>query len=242
MTTIPSPNSPTAQREFVNRIVREVLARLSAGCDSDLAANEADGPDAEGDCQRSAVINDRIVTAKLIRGLSGDPASVRVPPRAIITPSARDEAGRRKIKIECGFSGAGSPSVGSPSVGESVASASGAAASGKSTSPHASNGSGITDAQDPQRAEAVLRQLAFRGIASVGAAVVLSDKPAGEVHRACTAQNQRSVMVASLEDVDRFATDFAPTHWVIDMVRVNLVTAVNIITRIEQQTSMESGK
>ena len=63
---------------------------------------------------------------------------------------------------------------------------------------------------------------------------MLSETPGREVFEQCTQHKQRSVMITSLADVDRFSAELSPTSWVLDMTRLNLVAATNVAARIAQ--------
>jgi hypothetical protein len=226
MSTHPQDSSrPADQRDFVQRIVREVIARLANPHlpSSDPSSSAPSSRDTTSRDRASAVIvAERIVTARTISGIAGTPTQIAVPPTAVITPAARDEARRRGITIET-----------NRGKEQQVT-------SGDRAAPNECDGAAIRDTDNPQRAAAVTRQLAGRGIKKINARVVLSDTPALEVHRSCTQDHQRSVMIASLADVDRFANELNPTLWVIDMARMNLTMAVNIIARIQRRTPAET--
>ena len=99
----------------------------------------------------------------------------------------------------------------------------------------------ITDHENPSRALTIANQLHRRGITELAATIVLSQTPALDVHHYCGRKNERAVMITALADVDRFRRELEPTVWVLDMERLNLVAAVNVIARISQQTSGTLG-
>lgn len=69
---------------LVAEIAREVIARLKSTSKTN---------------QTAASIDDRVITAGTIAGLSGKPTQIFIAPGAIVTPAARDEARQRGIAI-----------------------------------------------------------------------------------------------------------------------------------------------
>lgn len=155
----------------------------------------------------AASISDRIVSVDTLQQLTGTPKQVFITSGSIVTPAARDEARHRGITI--------TRTVEVPQNQQPT---------------HARFE--ITDAANPERAEAVRQQLARRGIRVDSARIVLSDTPASEVYQQCNAHAERAVMIASVSDVQRFADELRPTVWVLDMKRLNIIAAVNVIARI----------
>jgi cell division protein ZapA (FtsZ GTPase activity inhibitor) len=49
--------------------------------------------------------------------------------------------------------------------------------------------------------------------------------------------HQRAAMINSLADVERFVAELDPTVWVLDMARINFMTAVNVVARIAKYQS-----
>jgi hypothetical protein len=45
-------------------------------------------------------------------------------------------------------------------------------------------------------------------------------------------------MISALADVDRFFLELDPTVWVLDMARINLISAVNIVARISHRSEI----
>ena len=85
-----------SQQEYealVERIVREVIRRLEA---SGVKVDNGDAPTAE---PRELVVVERVVTLERIAGRLGGVRRVVVPPRAVVTPSVRDELRDRKIEL-----------------------------------------------------------------------------------------------------------------------------------------------
>lgn len=201
------PTSQSIDRDLVARVVQEVMARLT-------------DPNTSKTDSTAAAIEGRVVSVDMIERIQGAPRQLFVSHGAIITPAARDEANRRGMAVNRTVEI-------SPS--QQPHHSARAAANRSSTVA-------ITDPQQPERAQAIANQLAKRGISRLPAGVVFSDRPAADVHRYCAVDAQRAVMIASLADVDRFAVELNPTVWVLDMARLNLVTAVNIVARIAQRT------
>lgn len=159
--------------------------------------------------QSAASIDDRVITADTIEKLSGTPTQIFLAPGAIVTPAARDEARQRGIAITRTVQ---LPADQQPKNARLE----------------------ITDATNPDRAEAIRKQLARRGIADCAARIVLSETPGREVYQRCTADGERTVMIATTTDVQRFADELSPTIWVLDMKRLNISAATNVVAQITQ--------
>lgn len=186
--------------KWIAAVAREVVNRLKSG---------PNAPTADRD---EVLINDHVVTADAIAKIKTAPAEVTILDRAVITPAARDEASRRRIKFRRSSEASVAP-CGEPS-------------------DAADSTIRIIDNAQPQRANAVAAQIAGRGITAVAATIVLSESPAADVHHQCLVNHQRAAMINSLVDVDRFAAELDPTVWVLDMARINFMTAVNVVARI----------
>ncbi len=186
--------------QWVAAVVREVVARLRAA--------KTPHPGKE----TAVAIQDRIVTAETIVQIKGTPAEVTIPARAVITPSARDEAKQRGIKLSRIAAVSKSPRR-EPAIttDEKIR---------------------ITDAAQPERAIAVAAQIAKRGVTALAGEIVLSETPAADVYHRSVVGGGRAVMINSLGDVDRFAAELNPDVWVLDMARINFITAVNVVVRI----------
>lgn len=193
----PAKSNPSIDPAQVAAIAREVIARLKSSSSTNQSNTN----------QTAASIDDRVITARTIEQLTGNPTQLFVSPGAVVTPAARDEARQRGITIN--------HTVKLP----------------PDQQTHQTRLE-ITDTANPQRARAVHTQLSKRGISNGSARVVLSDAPARDVHRQCTAHRERAVMVTSPADVRRFADELAPTVWVLDMKRLNITAAANVVTEI----------
>ncbi|TWU47175.1 hypothetical protein Poly51_49730 [Rubripirellula tenax] len=138
-------------------------------------------------------------------------------PKAVVTPAAKDEAKRKNIQL---------------------VRQSGAAIG---TTRQTNSTKNLID-QDDQRRTAIENQLRRRGIPGITADVVLSDTPAREVVDQ-GGQGKRAVMIGVLSDVARFGGEVDPQVWVLDMKRLNMIAAVNVIASIVQfRKSVQLGK
>jgi len=191
--------------KWIAAVAREVVRRLKTGS---TAPTTDPG---------EVVIHDRVVTAETIARIKTAPAEVTILDRAVITPAARDEATRRRIRLHRSSAASISP-------------------------PHEPTGTAqaairIIDLAKPQRASAVATQIAGRGITDLAATILLSESPAADVHQQCVVNHQRAAMINSLADVERFVAELDPTVWVLDMARINFMTAVNVVARIAKYQS-----
>ena len=195
-----NPLSQSIDPKWIAAVAREVVNRIQTGSTAQTTDRD------------EVVINDRVVTADAIARINTAPAEVTIPDRAVITPAARDEASRRRIK----FRRSNDASI----------------AARQQPLGTADTAVRIIDIAKPDRANAVATQLAGRGVNSVAATIVLSESPAADVHHQCLVNRQRAAMINSLADVDRFVAELDPTVWVLDMARINFSTAVNVVARI----------
>jgi hypothetical protein len=167
---------------------------------------------AGSDAPDTPTVDDRVVSIGTLQQLPRSGKRISIRPDAIITPAAADEARDRGITISRTNDTPGQP--------------------------HTREAAAITDPARPERATAVCRQLDRRGIGTSSARIVLSDTPASEVWQQCSAQGERAVMISAVHDVQRFADELQPTLWVLDMNRLNLVAAVNVIATITRIGSL----
>ncbi|MGB7342606.1 MAG: hypothetical protein WBD20_00185 [Pirellulaceae bacterium] len=201
MTSAMKPQSNLAiDPARIARIVREVIARLQQS------------PNTQPTGAAAVSIDEKIVTAKSIEQLVGQPKQIFIGAKAIVTPAARDAAKENGITINRSV----------PLTKNQVP-----------ESPCSKNE--ISDAANPDRAASLASQLARRGIKTIGKRIVLSDTPAADVFRFCSEAKERAVMLSSINDVDRFAAELNPTVWVMDMQRMNLMSAVNAAAQIAQK-------
>jgi hypothetical protein len=162
--------------------------------------------------QTAASLDDRVITAASIERLPGTPSELFIAAGAVVTPAAQDEARRRGIAINR------------------------SAPLPQSQQPRPAKLQ-LSDASEPQRAEAVRNQLAVRGRPLPSARILLSDTPARDVYQHCTAGGEVAVMITSLNDVQRFAAELTPTLWVLDMKRLNIPAAANVVAKIASTES-----
>lgn len=167
---------------------------------------------ADLDSGEAFTVNEKVITASTIEGLPESQKRFNIGVGAVITPAARDEARRRNISFDR-FTTTTQPTK---------------------TQLATDVTHGISDTTSPERAASVIEQLRRRGIRLPVAAIVLSETPGRDVFEQCTKHGQRSVMITSLSDVDRFRAEMSPTSWVLDMTRLNLVAATNVAARISQ--------
>lgn len=230
-----SADSATTSQELLERVVREVLARLAPEA---IARSTA----------RPIQVAERVVTVATITGLPAATRQIELAGDAIVTPAAVDEAKHRGIAISRGMATtAGGAIHGRPAGQSNTEPTSGPRSrelrSGESRleGPRVSGSTVgdsppplITDREHPARAESVLAQLARRGIhGNQGVKIVLSDHPAKSLHEE-TIAGRRVAMVRRYADVDRFAAELQPDCWVLDMVDLNPVATVNAAQRILQ--------
>ena len=158
-------------------------------------------------------IDEKVVSVTTIENIPEAKKRISIRPGTIVTPAARDEAKKRSITIT------------HTTTRETE------------QQPTTTTDSAIVDTANPERAESLVAQLRRRGIASPSTQIILSETPARDVYEQCSRHGQRGVMVMSIADVDRFAVELSPTAWVLDMTRLNLIAATNIVAKIAQQHS-----
>ncbi len=222
-------DAPPIDAETLAAVAREVLARLGHSAMTGQAtakratakratAKRATGPDSRTD-RTAASIDDRVISSNTIAGLAEGTAELFIDAAAVITPSARDEARARGITIN-----RGEPIV-------STTSQDPTSQSPTFQSP-GSNRPNIIDRATPDRAAAIARQLARRGVHCCSAKIVLSDTPAKDLYDQCVREGEVAAMVGSIAEVQRFARELDVTTWVLDMKRLSLTAAVNVASQI----------
>lgn len=180
-------NDPVDISDIVRRVM-ERLGRQPSGADDSTTS-----------------INDSVITASTIEQLTGNPSTICIPAKAVVTPAARDELHRRGIHLQTNTP-RDLPATHDP----------------------------IIDHTDARRGDAVRDQVARRGVAFGRARILLSDCPAADVYRLCSQEREVAVMITGVDDIDRFAAELSPTCWVLDMQRMNVPAAVNAIARISK--------
>ena len=157
----------------------------------------------------SAALTEKIITSRTIQQLGQKTAQIFISPTAIVTPAARDDARSRKIEIQ--------RTVQLPD--------------GQQPEQQKID---IIDYAQPERAEAVGKQLALRGITTGTGKIVLTETPAKEVHFQCARNNEVAVMIGSYSDIRRFSDEITPTVWVLDMQRLTFSAVVNAVAQISR--------
>ena len=191
----------------IAEIVRQVLARLDSAADTNHSTQIANSITQKQ--TTSAALTEKIITSRTIQELSNQTSQIFVSPTAIITPSARDDARSRNIEIQC--------TVQLPE--------------GQQPDQQKIE---IIDHAQPERAQAVKQQLAFRGITHGTGKIVLTETPAKEVHFQCARNNEVAVMIGSFDDIQRFSDEITPTVWVLDMQRLTFSAVVNAVAQISK--------
>ena len=230
----------------VSRAGGETPVRAQARADRAEASAER----AEPVSGRAETVTERVVSAAVIQRVAGKTKRLNIHPQAVVTPAARDEARHHGITLVRGLDELASGPVEATQCRSGAARASGRGgrfsatapgnpvASSAQTTSSAQGGSGssgdppraISDPERPERAESVAAQLARRGVTGE-ARIVLSDRPAAEVQRRAAA-GERAAMIRAIGDVERFDAELQPQVWVLDMVDLNWIAAVNVAARI----------
>ena len=195
---------------MIAEIVQQVILRLGHKTESDHTHGIS--TTRKPDTRTTAAINERIITTQTIASLHDSTVQILIPPEAVITPAARDEARGRNVEIQRTIQ---LPTGQQPDQDRIV----------------------IIDHENPQRASAVSQQLAIRGITPGAMKIVLSDTPAQEVHCQYSEHNETAVMIGSINDIKRFSKEVTPTVWVLDMHRLTFTAAVNTIAQISKTGS-----
>lgn len=195
---------------MIAEIVQQVILRLGHKTESDHTHGIS--TTRKPDTRTTAAINERIITSQTIASLHDSTVQILIPPEAVITPAARDEARGRNVEIQRTIQ---LPTGQQPDQDRIE----------------------IIDHENPQRARAVSQQLAIRGITPGAMKIVLSDTPAKEVHCQYSEHNETAVMIGSINDIKRFSKEVTPTVWVLDMHRLTFTAAVNTIAQISKTGS-----
>ncbi len=93
----------------IERIVRDVLAEMSVVPNGDLPVEQ---PHTQGNSAGDElVVHCRVVTLSELEGRLGGVRRLVVPPRAVVTPAARDELLQKNIVLVCGGSETSGPAA-----------------------------------------------------------------------------------------------------------------------------------
>lgn len=214
-----SPNTSTQQ--LIDRVVREVLARLGSAGSAVPASGRpvADPASAPQESDRHCfAFADRVISVDSLAEVPAGVERVLVETSAVITPAARDLACQRGIVwIRQGET---------PLPAREVLL--------------------IADTDSSARAAGLSHQLASRGISATpndpdallkkiqdgrAGGLVLSDLPAGFVCAACRTDSVRAAAVSELNELNPIAAQMRPNLWVIDMRRVSLSKAIVLAER-----------
>lgn len=201
----------------IQRIAEVIVAQLNAKRGELIHNGEPEVSSLPSRTNRNATyIQDRVITAASIHETSSGISIALVDQDAVITPSAKDEAKSRGIKITRVER---SPQLNCPQNG---------------------SGSQVTDRENPERAKAVENQLRIRGLRDPLPRLILSETPAKELQHQILNVGETATMVGSINEVLRFGQELDVTAWILDMKRLNLTSAVNVAAKIAQKGSGKS--
>jgi hypothetical protein len=197
---------------WIATVVREVIAQINQhNSPTNLEANIKTNP-----------LPEKVVSVATIDSLPGSPSEIVIAAKAVVTPAAHDEARLRGITIR--------RSDAQTQIQTEIPNPGPEQSTQQRTQPNE-----ILDVSKPERAASMLAQLARRGITTIGCKIVLSETPAIDVFRLCHNEKQRAVLLCNISDVQRFASELPVDVWVLDMKRMNLMTAVNAAVQISQK-------
>ncbi len=211
MAAIDTQHPMTVDPSEIKKIARQVIAQLRASASSFDPASQPTQTK-----QTARVIEEKVISVHLIDELPETTSQLFVRSDAVITPAAIDEVKRRQIEINRTADDHNSKSSVEKITGR------------------------IIDARQPKRAVAVAAQLKSRGLERLQHQIILSDKPAQDLHQLISEQGEVAAVAGSLEEISRFSKELAVTTWVLDMKRLNLTAAVNVAARIARME--KSGK
>jgi hypothetical protein len=193
---------------WIQKIVSEVLRRLREPLSSkDLSEHK---------------INQRVVTAETIESLG--PAAVKWMLRsdAVVTPAAKDLARQKGIEL----SRCPGPIDQTSCIPQ------------HRDNSHLNNArlesDQLIDTDDAARGRSIMEQLRKRNVTNWNTRILLSNSPAATVVREVN-RGEIAVMISSLDQIDRFAAECAPTTWVLDMKQLNLAAATNVAAQIAKR-------
>lgn len=200
-------------RNVIEEITRQVIAQLR----SNLAQAPADDLTATSQTNRIAsAINEKVISEEVITKIPRDVSVALIRHDAVLTPSAIDESKRRQLEItrldDTPVSGSSNPTTSTL----------------------------ILDRDNSIRANSLANQLHHRGLPKNHARIVLSDTPAKELMLQINEHQQIATIVGSIEEVKRFSAELDLTCWILDMKRLNFMSAVNVATAIARIGSPES--
>ena len=214
MTGLKETNTNLPDRLAIEKIVRQVLARLKGSeSNSDqltpkVGSRRTIPAESSKTSRTASYLADRLITADKISRLPKHILVTLICNDAVITPSALDEAKTRGIEINR----VQRTEQLNPAVQECI--------------------EWIVDEEQPDRGNAVANQLKKRGINTPMCRVILSDTPAKELEQQIRVRGEVAAVVGSIEEAKRFSLELNVTTWVFDMQRLNLIAAVNVASVI----------
>ena len=205
----------------VNQIDRNVIEEITRQVIAQLRSNQAQAPadDLTATSQTNRIasaINEKVISEEVITKIPRDISVALIRHAAVLTPSAIDESKRRQLEItrldDTAVSGSSNPTTSTL----------------------------ILDRDNSIRANSLANQLHHRGLPKNHARIVLSDTPAKELMLQINEHQQIATIVGSIEEVKRFSAELDLTCWILDMKRLNFMSAVNVATAIARIGSRES--
>jgi hypothetical protein len=210
-----------ALERTIARLVREALGQLETPRPSHESPERAknvssDPPELAAETHSCP---EKLISLETLAAIPAGARTLRIAPHAVLTPSAREELKARGIAVQ--HAAADAPQHASPTPG--VASAM------------------VCDRLVPERAVALCRQLATRGLAAETFAfselestagdhlcLLLSELPARDCDHCARQLNRLAATTDSLEMAQRIGGEMRPQVWVLDTARLTFsaLTAV----------------
>lgn len=215
--TQPSNINATLANIDIESIVRKVMRELEAGSPSDSADGVFE-------------FTKRVITLEDLKSIPTSAKTIRVVPRAVLTPAVVDELKLRGINVSKAESQATKPS-----------------AEVRAKLPFRRVNLQHDESIDADLFDAVEKQVSSRGIRvcdQAGVTAILSKRPATVVYQSI-ASNTSAVAVNRVDDVVRFKNELRPTVFVLDVHHLHtiaLVDAVVSIARRVEKTIMAKPK
>ncbi len=205
----------------VNQIDRNVIEEITRQVIAQVRSNQSQAPadDLTATSQTNRIasaINEKVISEEIITKIPRDVSVALIRHDAVLTPSAIDASKRRQLEItrldDTTLSGSSNPTTSTV----------------------------ILDRDNSIRANSLANQLHHRGLPKNHARIVLSDTPAKELMLQINEHQQIATIVGSIEEVKRFSAELDLTCWILDMKRLNFMSAVNVATAIARIGSPES--
>ena len=208
MTTNHQINANHLDPRLIQRIAEKVVARLATEQRYAAGSETVTSTHLSGTGRSATYLQTKVVSADQVTQLPKNVSVLFTRHDAVITPAAFDEAKQRKIEINRVES--------QPEKLSAV--------------PEGS--SQIIDSAQPNRAIAVAKQLQKRGLGTKLPRIILSETPSWTLHNEIHQHGAIATMVGAIEEVTRFAKELQVDTWVLDMKRLNLISAVNVAAAI----------